>query len=111
MAAAVGKGVAGIGVAMPGALGTGTGVIIPERDRSGKKVKALIASSTATRLLNAAVMRSLEYKAVGPCAAVLCLASTARCSGLTSCLAHQEMQVALHEWVEMRHPTNGTPPS
>jgi len=63
---AITKGVAGIGVEPPGAFGAGTGVIIPDRDLSGKNVKALMASNTTMRLLSAAVIRSREYKAVGP---------------------------------------------
>ena len=106
-----GSGVAGMGAVGSGTLGAGTGVIMPERDLSGWNVAALIASMTCTRLLKAAVMRSLEYKAVGPWVAVLCLASTALCSGLTSCFEHHEMHVALHECVEILRPSKEMPPS
>lgn len=95
----------------PGTPGAGTGVIIPERDLAGKNVCIMIASKTLTKLRRADVTRSREYSAVGPWAAVLCRASTARCSGETSCLAHYEMHVALHEWVEILLPSNGRPPS
>ena len=85
-----------------GACGFVTGVNIPDRFWSGRKVLEATCDMVSSSLRSGAETKSRAYKGPAPCKLVTCLPSMSRSSRLTPAFESQDKHVAFALWDDIR---------